>query len=98
MNIGKVIGTVVASQKIPKFHGLKLLLVQPQVSRSGKLEAEGGAVVAVDCVGAGNDELVMYTQGSSARMTECTKDVAADAVIVGIIDSIEIDGKTVKRA
>lgn len=97
MNIGKVIGTVVSSQKVPKFQGLKLLMVQPYVNHGGKLEAEGPCVVSVDCVGAGIGELVMYTQGSSARMTDCTKDVPADAVIVGIVDNIEIEGHSVKR-
>jgi ethanolamine utilization protein EutN len=97
MNIGKVIGTVVSSQKDPKFSGLKLLLVQPYQAKTGGLATGGSAVVAVDCVGSGQGEWVMYTQGSSARQTECTKNVPTDAVIVGIVDTLEIEGKKVER-
>ena len=54
----------------------------------------GRAIVAIDTVGAGEGQLVLVVQGSSARMTEQTKNLPADAVIVGIVDSAEYAGKT----
>ena len=97
MFIAKVIGTVVATQKNPKFHGMKLLLVQPYINKEHRLQASGSSVVAVDSVGAGFGECVLFTQGSSARLTAATKDAPVDAVIVGIVDSVEVDGQTVGK-
>jgi len=97
MFIAKVIGNVVATQKNEKFRGMKLLLVQPYVSKAGKLEASGSSVVAVDSVGAGIGECVLFTQGSSARLTQTTKDTPVDAVIVGIVDTVEVDGKVLEK-
>jgi len=54
--------------------GMKLLLIQPYISRDGKLQISGSSVVAVDSVGAGAGECVLFTQGSSARLTPTTKD------------------------
>ncbi len=87
MFIAKVIGNVVSTQKIAKFRGMKLLLIQPYISREGKLQISGSSVVAVDSVGAGVGECVLFTQGSSARLTPTTKDAPVDAVIVGIVDT-----------
>jgi microcompartment protein CcmK/EutM len=97
MFIAKVIGNVVSTQKIAKFRGMKLLLIQPYISREGKLQASGSSVVAVDSVGAGVGECVMFTQGSSARLTPTTKDAPVDAVIVGIVDSVEVEGATLEK-
>jgi microcompartment protein CcmK/EutM len=97
MFIAKVIGNVVATQKNEKFRGMKLLLVQPYVSKAGKLEVSGSSVVAVDSVGAGIGECVLFTQGSSARLTQTTKDTPVDAVIVGIVDTVEVDGKVLEK-
>jgi ethanolamine utilization protein EutN len=96
MFIAKVIGNVVSTQKIAKFRGMKLLLVQPYINKEGKLQISGSSVVAVDGVGAGEGECVLFTQGSSARLTPATKD-AVDAVIVGIVDTIEVGGATVAK-
>ena len=90
MFLGKVIGNVVATQKDPKFQGMKLLLVQPHVNRESGLAVSGSSIVAVDSVGAGEGELILFTQGSSARLTELTSDVPTDAVVVGIIDAIQV--------
>lgn len=90
MNIGKIIGTVVASRKDPKLEGLKLLLVQ-QADLAGN--PKGGQVVAVDSVGAGIGEIVLYCSGSSARQTEITQNRPVDAVIMGIVDEIEAGGE-----
>ncbi len=97
MFIAKVIGNVVSTQKIAKFRGMKLLLIQPYISREGKLQASGSSVVAVDSVGAGVGECVMFTQGSSARLTPTTKDAPVDAVIVGIVDSVDVEGATLEK-
>jgi ethanolamine utilization protein EutN len=97
MFIAKVIGNVVSTQKIAKFRGMKLLLIQPYINREGKLEISGSSVVAVDSVGAGEGECVLFTQGSSARLTPATKDAPVDAVIVGIVDTIEVGGAVVAR-
>jgi microcompartment protein CcmK/EutM len=97
MFLGKVIGNVVATQKDPKFLGFKLLLVQPYVNREGGLVVSGSSIVAVDSVGAGEGECVLFTQGSSARLTPGTKEAPVDAVIVGIVDTIEIGGREVAK-
>jgi ethanolamine utilization protein EutN len=94
MYIAKVIGKVVITPKHPSFAGFKLLYIQPLITRDGKLSPSGSSIVAVDCVNCGEGSLVMFTQGSSARMTDCTRDSPVDAVIVGIVDSVEVEGKT----
>lgn len=94
MNVGKVIGTVVASRKDPKLEGLKLLLVQ-QTDLSGS--PKGSQVVAVDSVGAGLGEVVLYCSGSSARQTDTTQNRPVDTVIMAIVDEIEVGGERVFR-
>ena len=91
MNIAKVIGTVVSTQKETTLESLKFLLVQ-NVSIDGMLEP-GLPLVAIDAVGAGMGEIIMYASGSSARQTLVTKDRPVDATIMGIIDEITVDGK-----
>jgi ethanolamine utilization protein EutN len=97
MFLAKVIGNVVATQKHQKFHGMKLLLIQPHVARDRALVPSGSSVVAVDSVGAGLGECVLFTQGSSARLTPATKESPVDAVIVGIVDTVEIEGTKLER-
>ena len=97
MFLGKVIGNVVATQKDAKFLGMKLLLVQPYVNRDRALVVSGSSIVAVDSVGAGEGECVLFTQGSSARLTPGTREAPVDAVIVGIVDAIEVEGHSVAR-
>ena len=97
MFLAKVIGNVVATQKDPKLQGSKLLLVQPYVTRDGALVASGSSIVAVDTLGAGNGECVLFTQGSSARLTPSTREAPIDAVIVGIVDTVEFEGKEVAK-
>lgn len=89
MNLGKVVGTVVATRKESSMDGLKLMLVK-YVDSEGK--ETGGNVVAVDSVGAGIDELVLVATGSSARQTTATDKRPCDAVIMAIVDSWDIDG------
>ena len=92
MNLGKVTGTLVASRKEPVMDGLPLLVVR-QLNEDGS--AQGGYVVAVDSVGAGVGEVVLYASGSSARQTAATKDKPCDAVIMAIVDQWDLDGETV---
>ena len=95
MKLGKVVGTVVATRKDPSLESLKLLVVENLTTSLGK---EGGYVVAVDSVGAGVGEVVLYATGSSARLTAVTKDRPVDAVIMGIVDSFDVEGKSVSLA
>ena len=90
MQIGKVIGTVVSTKKDDKLEGLKLLVVK-FVDAAG--EPTGGIVVAADAVGAGDGETVLITTGSSARLTPVTKDKPLDAIVVAIVDIVELGGK-----
>jgi microcompartment protein CcmK/EutM len=92
MNLGRVTGTLVATRKEPLLEGLPLLIVR-QLSAEG--EATGSYVIAVDSVGAGVGEVVLYASGSSARQTEATRDKACDAVIMAIVDQWDLDGETV---
>ena len=94
MNIGRIVGTVVASRKDPKLEGLKLLLVQ-QTDITGT--SKGGYVVAVDSVGAGKGEIVLYAAGSSARQTDATQNKPVDTVVMAIVDLIDSEGKTTFR-
>jgi ethanolamine utilization protein EutN len=93
MDILTVIGTVVASQKVPQLSGYKLLLV----ADPDEPNMRAAATVAVDTVGAGEGERVIVVRGSSARAAAGLTDVPVDAVIVGIVDQIERDGQTVYR-
>ena len=97
MLLAQVLGTVVSTRKDRGLLGLKLLLTR-EVDASFK--PTGNYVVAADAVGAGADEIVLLAQGSSARMTEVSREKPVDAVIVGIVDAVEMDGKDVylKRA
>ena len=90
MLLGRVVGTVVATNKEQELQGLKLLLVRG-ADVEGK--ATGSLVVAIDAVGAGVGEVVLYASGSSARQTKVTKDRPVDATIMAIVDAIEHDGK-----
>lgn len=95
MRMGRVIGSVVSTRKDPKLTGLKLLIVE---NLTLELEPEGGYVVAVDAVGAGAREVVLYATGSSARQTEQTRDRPVDAVIMAILDQFDVGGHTVRLA
>ena len=94
MLLGRVSGTLVASRKEPKMEGLKFLVVQQLDVQNHET---GGYVVAVDAVGAGVGEVVLYAQGSSARQTEATHERPADAVIMAIVDTWELGGTEMYR-
>ncbi len=92
MQLAKVVGTVVASQKETSLEGLKLLLVRA-VDEGGR--ETGSFLVAADAVGAGPEEIVLIASGSSARQTRVTDKRPVDAVVMAIVDSWEVEG-TVK--
>jgi ethanolamine utilization protein EutN/carbon dioxide concentrating mechanism protein CcmL len=92
MLLARVVGTVVSTRKDAGLSGLKLLLVREV---DAAFQATGAFVVAADAVGAGAGEVVMIAQGSSARMTEVSREKPVDAVITGIVDAVEIDGRDV---
>ncbi len=89
MFLARVVGTVVASRKEPSIDGLKLLLLR-QCSPEG--EPDGAHVVAADAVGAGLGEVVLYASGSSARQTRLTDGRPVDAVVMAIVDEVEVEG------
>jgi ethanolamine utilization protein EutN len=89
----RVIGTVVASTKDDRLSGVKLQIVQP-VSLAD-MSPDGKPLVAIDSVGAGAGEIVMVCSGSSARQTSRTKDTPCDAVIMAIVDSLDVGGQQV---
>jgi ethanolamine utilization protein EutN len=93
MLIAKITGNVVGSHKLAAFSGSKLLLAEICSVASGpkpEIKLSGRTMVTVDTVGAGEGEYVLLTQGSSARLTEMTNDMPVDAVIVGIVDAIQV--------
>ena len=92
MYLARVKGTVVATQKETSMTGSRFLVLEKLDER---LKPLGDYVVAVDAVGSGEGEVVMYASGSSARQTRETKDRPADAVVMAIIDSVTVGGKTV---
>ena len=89
MQICRVIGTVVSTQKNRKFEGAKLMLVQPlNIDDSPR----GNALLAVDGVGAGVDEKVLVVlEGRAAGEALGQKGAPVDAAIIGIIDTVSID-------
>ncbi len=90
MVLAKVVGTVVSTQKEPSMNGLRFMVVQPV---DGNGVAVGGTVIAVDAVGSGPGELVLFASGSSARQTAVTDKRPCDAVIMAIVDHWEIGGE-----
>jgi len=98
MFLAKVEGSVVATKKDASMNGRKLLLLRPQLvddKDPTKFKAGSNTIVAVDCLGAGVGEMVMFTQGSSARLAPGMKDAPVDAVIIGIVDSVDVLGKQI---
>jgi ethanolamine utilization protein EutN len=98
MFLAKVEGSVVATKKDPSMSGRKLLLLRPQLvdeKDPTKFRPGVNTIVAVDSVGAGFGEMVMFTQGSSARLAPNMKESPVDAVIIGIVDAVDVLGKQI---
>ncbi|KAA5540450.1 ethanolamine utilization protein EutN [Roseiconus nitratireducens] len=98
MFIARVTGSVVSTQKVASMTGHKLLVVEPyrlEEKKRNKLVTTGRTFIAVDTLGAGENDFVLITQGSSARLTPETKSLPIDAVIIGIVDRVHIDKASV---
>ena len=92
MKLGKVVGTVVSSQKDVKTEGLKFFVVR---DLSVDLKSKDSFVIAADSVGAGVGEVVLYASGSSARQTDITNNRPIDATVMAIVDLIDVEGQLV---
>jgi ethanolamine utilization protein EutN len=101
MYLGEVIGSVVSTKKEASMTGRKLLMVRPMLvdpEDPSKFKQGSNTIVAIDTLGAGEGELVMFAQGSSARQAEGLKNVPVDAAIVGLVDTVSILGQTTYQA
>lgn len=101
MFLARVEGSVVATKKDASMSGRKLLVVRPQLvddKDPTKFRPGANTIVAVDSVGAGIGELVLFCQGSSARLAPNLKDAPVDAVVIGIVDTVDVLGKQIYSA
>jgi ethanolamine utilization protein EutN len=101
MFLAKVMGSVVATQKVRSMTGHKLLIVEPlrvEPQARDKLISTGRTFVAVDTVGAGQGEMVLIVQGSSARLTPETEKLPVDAAIIGIVDTVNVENRMIFSA
>jgi microcompartment protein CcmK/EutM len=94
MLFARVVGTVWSTQKDEKLGAFKFLLLRQLDAENRPL---GAYVVAVDAVGAGVGEVVLFATGSSARQTKQTEGKPVDATIIAIVDSWDLDGEIVFR-
>jgi ethanolamine utilization protein EutN len=98
MFIARITGSLVSTQKVASLVGQKLLMVEPlrvDEKDQSSLKPTGRSFVVVDTVGAGEGEYVLCVQGSSARYTPETKPLPVDAAIIGIVDQVQVFGKTI---
>jgi ethanolamine utilization protein EutN len=101
MFLARVTGSVVATQKVATMTGRKLLTVEPlrvDAAKRDRLVSTGRTFVVVDTVGAGQGEMVLIVQGSSARLTPETEKLPIDAAIVGIVDSVNVENEMIYSA
>lgn len=101
MFLAKVEGSVVSTKKDANISGRKLLILRPQLvddKDPTKFKPGSNTIVAVDTVGAGVGELVLFTQGSSARLAPNMKESPVDAVVIGIVDTVDVFGKQIYSA
>ena len=98
MFVARVTGSLVATQKVASMTGHKLLIVEPyrvDEKDRDRLVPTGRTFVAVDALGAGLDEMVLICQGSSARLTPETEKLPVDAVVIGLVDTVDVGGQTI---
>jgi ethanolamine utilization protein EutN len=96
MFLARVIGSVVSTKKDETMRGQKLLLLRPMLvdeAKPAQFRAGANTIVAVDALGAGIGDLVLFCQGSSARQASGMKTLPIDAAVVGLVDSVEVLGK-----
>jgi len=101
MFLARVEGAVVATKKDPSMSGRKMLLLRPQLvddKDPTRFRPGVNTIVAVDGVGAGVGEMVLFCQGSSARLAPNLKEAPVDAVIIGIVDSVDVLGREIYNA
>jgi ethanolamine utilization protein EutN len=101
MFIGRITGSLIATQKVDAMIGQKLLIVEPlRVNEKDQsdLQPTGRTFVVVDTVGAGEGETVLCVQGSSARFTPETKTLPVDAAIIGIVDEVSLGSKAIFKS
>ncbi|MEN8661231.1 MAG: EutN/CcmL family microcompartment protein [Lentimonas sp.] len=101
MYLGKIIGSVVSTKKDESMRGRKLLMVRPMLvdpEDPSKLKPGNNTIVVIDTLGAGEGELVMFAQGSSARQADGLKKLPVDAAVVGLVDTVSILGKKTYEA
>ena len=101
MFLARVTGSVVATQKVASMTGHKLLTVEPyrvDDKERDRLVPTGRTFVVVDTLGAGIDEMVLICQGSSARLTPETEKLPIDAVVIGLVDTVDIGGRSIFSA
>ncbi len=100
MFLAEVIGHIVATKKDESMRGKTLLLLRPQlVDEKNPTQFRNGVntIIAVDNVGAGEGELVMFAQGSSARQATGLKPLPVDAAVIAIVDSVHVLGKNIYK-
>jgi ethanolamine utilization protein EutN len=101
MFLAKVEGSIVSTKKDASMDGRKLLLLRPQIvdeKDPTKLRPGVNTIVAVDSLGAGVGEMVLFCQGSSARLAPGLKEAPVDAVVIGIVDVVDVLGKQIYNA
>ena len=101
MFLARVTGSVVSTQKVRSMTGHKLLIVEPlrvDPQTRDRLVGTGRSFVVVDTVGAGQGETVLVVQGSSARLTPETDKLPVDATIIGIVDTVNVENRTIFNA
>lgn len=101
MFLARVIGQVVSTKKEADMTGHRLLLLRPMLvdpDDATRFRPGGNTIVAIDPLSAGQGEMVLFVQGSSARQCRGLKDVPIDASIVGIVDSVNVEGKEIFSA
>src|ERR1041385_6878022 len=101
MFLARVEGSVVSTKKEASMNGRKLLVLRPQLvdeKDATKFRPGLNTIVAVDSVGAGIGEMVLFCQGSSARLAPNLKEAPVDAVIIGIVDTVDVLGKEIFNA
>ncbi|MEW4529091.1 EutN/CcmL family microcompartment protein [Maioricimonas sp. JC845] len=101
MFLARITGNVTATQKVDAMVGQTLFVVEPlRVNeKTGEdLQPTGRTFIAVDTVGAGEGEVVLIVQGSSARFTEDTKTLPIDCAIIGIVDDVRLGASSIYKA
>ncbi|MCA8998784.1 MAG: EutN/CcmL family microcompartment protein [Planctomycetaceae bacterium] len=101
MFLAKITGNLTATHKVSSMTGQKLFIVEPlrvDETNTDSLKSTGRTFIAVDAVGAGEGEVVLIVQGSSARFTEETKTLPIDCAIIGIVDNVQLGHQSVYKS